>query len=65
MDSPPWYFQQGVPATNDIDSNGAKGEVILVLHASTFDVILQRLMPLLWAEAVWRIHDFVAESNAY
>ena len=65
MDSPPWYFLWGVPATNDTDGNGARDDVTCVLHASTFDVILQRLMPFLWAEAVWRIHNLVAESNAY
>ena len=24
MDSPPWYFQQGVPAKNDVASGGGK-----------------------------------------
>ncbi|MDY4689035.1 MAG: hypothetical protein SPC24_00500 [Alphaproteobacteria bacterium] len=24
MDSPPWYFQQGVPAKNDADSGDGK-----------------------------------------
>ncbi|MDY4689971.1 MAG: hypothetical protein SPC24_05300 [Alphaproteobacteria bacterium] len=24
MDSPPWYFRQGVPAKNDAESGGGK-----------------------------------------
>ena len=46
MDSPPWYFQWGVPATNDVDGNGAEDEVTSVFHSSTLNVIRQRLMPL-------------------
>ena len=50
MDSPPWYFLWGVPATNDNESNGALDDdatlAANVFYASTLNVILQRLMPL-------------------
>ena len=50
MDSPPWYFLWGVPATNDGGSNGALDDdatlAANVFYASTLNVILQRLMPL-------------------
>ena len=39
-------------------------DIIGVFSTFTFNVILQRLLPFLWAEAVWRIHNLVANGNA-
>ena len=41
MDSPPWYFQQGVPAKNDVESGGGKARKLAASYIASVLVITE------------------------
>ncbi|MCI7421360.1 MAG: hypothetical protein MSS98_06810 [Alphaproteobacteria bacterium] len=44
MDSPPWYFQQGVPAKNDAESEGGKARERAACYIASVLVITESII---------------------
>ena len=44
MDSPPWYFQQGVPAKNDVESGGGKARKLAASYIASVLVITEYII---------------------
>ncbi|MGN0911706.1 MAG: hypothetical protein ACI4OE_00205, partial [Alphaproteobacteria bacterium] len=44
MDSPPWYFRQGVPAKNDAESGGGKARGRAVCQFASVFIITEYII---------------------